>query len=141
MTWLTTAQLLAWLNNRSCAICKGKALYFADPQMPAYCDEHYPYKEFMDEEIDKIERTRRNIKRGGNVMPTTMAFSIKDYRLSANDALLLFNTYGIGLETILLIAHSHNLTVDEIGFNKLLDEQIERSKGMKQCQQNAILKK
>ena len=88
--------------------------------------------------LDKIERTKCSIKRAGSYMPEIMKLGVNDGFLSGKYALALFNTYGITLDIILLIAHSHNISVNEKEFELLLDEQKEISKGMKQCKDESF---
>lgn len=95
--------------------------------------EHRPRKETDNSDIDKVERTKRSIKRGGSWMRDIMKTAIEVGGLSGEGALAIFNTYGVGLDVILLIAHSHGFVVDELRFEYLLDCQKKISKGMKQC--------
>jgi alanyl-tRNA synthetase len=83
--------------------------------------------------MNNIERVKKSIKRAGDLLPMIMGNERDIPRLSGEDVLYIFNTYAIPLETIILIAHSHNLEVDEIRFEKLLEDQEERYKNMKQC--------
>lgn len=80
-----------------------------------------------------IERTKRSIKRAGSHMPHIMNKAVVEGKLSGEDALSLFNTYGIGLDIILLIAHSHGIDVCETRFEYLKQYQEERMKNSKQC--------
>lgn len=53
--------------------------------------------------------------------------------MSGEDALQVFNTFGIPLPIIILIANSHGYSVDEAEFNRLHEIQKERMKNCKQC--------
>jgi alanyl-tRNA synthetase len=84
--------------------------------------------------MDNVKRTKNNLNRAGdwfllNILRDAEAEEI----LNGDDALKIFNTLGMPLETIILIANSHGITVDEEEFNLLLDAQKERSKNMRQC--------
>lgn len=65
----------------------------------------------------------RNIKRAGNILPKVLQRAKQNGAVSGKDALEIFNSYGIGLDVILLIAHSHNLSVNEKEFKILLHKQ------------------
>lgn len=83
--------------------------------------------------IDKIEFTKRNIKRAGNHMTNIMTQARTHQKLGSEEAFSLFNTYGITLDIILLIAHSHGVNVDERGFEILLEKQKEELKSLRRC--------
>ena len=46
MTYLTGNQLLALVKGMKCSHCDKKAQWICSEDLPAYCDEHYPYWEF-----------------------------------------------------------------------------------------------
>ncbi len=48
--------------------------------------------------------------------------------ISATDAFLLYDTYGFPIELTIEYAQEHNLTVDQDGFKKLLEEQKQRAR-------------
>jgi alanyl-tRNA synthetase len=51
----------------------------------------------------------------------------KDF-FSGNDAFLLYDTYGFPLELTQILAHDHNLMINEQEFNESMNEQQKRSK-------------
>jgi len=53
--------------------------------------------------------------------------------LNGKTALEIYNTFGIPLSIIILIANSHGSHVDEIEFNRLLDIQKEEMRKMILC--------
>ncbi len=79
---------------------------------------------------DEIENAYRAFKRGGHFLVSI--FENKT-RLSGEDCLYLFNTYGINTRDVILMGISHNCIIDTEEFSRLLEEQIERSKNMVQC--------
>ena len=85
--------------------------------------------------ISDVERTHKNIKRAGNKFLYDI---FSQYRcchsiLHAEDALKIFNTLGLSLSTIILIANSHFLNVDEQKFLELLENQNEQHKNRRPC--------
>jgi alanyl-tRNA synthetase len=48
--------------------------------------------------------------------------------LSGFDSFKLYDTYGFPVDLTQMLCEQHNLTVDLDGFNKLLEEQKERSR-------------
>ncbi len=87
-------------------------------------------------DYEKIERTKKSLKRAGSnfLASIFIKYESKDLTLSGEDALLIFNTIGQPLEIIIIIASAFMLTVDELGFEKLLNEQKERLKNSRQCE-------
>lgn len=80
--------------------------------------------------LSTVDVMKRRIDRCGNMM--TLVFErIKNPHmfpagvnvLDAVSALLLYNSYGISPDIILLICHSHGVDCDMEGLAKLIDEQ------------------
>lgn len=84
-------------------------------------------------QITSIENMKKRIKRADSYMPSLMKQAVVDGKLSGEFALSIFNTYGITLDVILLIAHSHGIDVNEKEFEFLLEKQKEKHRNMKQC--------
>ena len=82
--------------------------------------------------MDNVERTKKNLKRAGKGFWDDIFCTQYKY-VTAENALLIFNTLAIPLETIILIASSHSMVVDEEGFHKLLEEQKEEHRNCRQC--------
>lgn len=77
-----------------------------------------------DEFLDKIFKPYRNVS----------FFDCKKNLLEGDDALKIFNTIGVTIDYIYLMAISNGLDgIDEKRFNELLNIQKERSKNMKPC--------
>ena len=57
--------------------------------------------------MDNVERTKKNLKRAGEGFWDEIFCTHNKY-VTAESALLIFNTLGIPLETIILISASHN---------------------------------
>lgn len=89
--------------------------------------------------IDKVEQTKRNIKRGGKYLRNIMLDAIREKSLSGENTLAIFNTYGVGLDVIVLIAESHGIEVCEKRFEYLLNKQQDELKNSKQCCNENIL--
>lgn len=45
MSELSIEQFIAFLSKDKCIHCEKKPKWFASPTSPAYCDEHFPYKD------------------------------------------------------------------------------------------------
>ena len=82
---------------------------------------------------DKIERTKRSIRRAGSILANTMKAANQTGVLTGEQAFEIYNSYGVTLDIILLIANSHDLKVEEEEFHKLVEEQHERMKNVRQC--------
>jgi alanyl-tRNA synthetase len=89
-----------------------------------------------------LECLKKRVKRAGdnflvNIFTRCMCSRKKTKILSGEGALLIFNIMGVEIDYIFLMAIANGLEgIDEIEFNRLLDEQKERHKNMKQCGQN-----
>jgi len=81
--------------------------------------------------IDDFERAKKAYFRGGNFLEKV--FDKDEMLLSGEEMMSLFNTYGIPPYELALMCYSHSFDFDKEGFEKLLNEQKERSKNMKQC--------
>lgn len=69
---------------------------------------------------------RQKYFRGGGVLKKLLTKESKV--LSGEDALLIYNTYGIRTEDLNLLALSHGFEIDEESYAKLLMEQEENMK-------------
>lgn len=85
----------------------------------------------MSEILNKLNIGAKAYFRGGNVLKNVLVKSREI--VSGEDALLIFNTYGISPRELNILFLSHGLEIDDDSFCKLLEEQIERSKNTKQC--------
>jgi alanyl-tRNA synthetase len=80
---------------------------------------------------DEVKYARKAFHRGGNFL--VKIFTKPEKFLTSSECLYIFNTYGIKPRDLLLMAVSHGFEIDEEGFCKLLEEQREQFKNMKQC--------
>ncbi len=84
-----------------------------------------------EEILFKLDCGKKTYFRGGNILKNVITKS-KDV-VSGEDALLVFNTYGIDLRLLNLFFMSHGLEIDQEGFFGLLIEQEEKTKKCKLC--------
>ena len=68
-------------------------------------------------------------RRGGNFLIDV--FKKPEKILTPQECMKLKDTYGIRPEDVIKLAISHEFAVDDIGFAKLLDEDLERQKSVK----------
>lgn len=68
---------------------------------------------------------------GGNTFKNVLYKSFGT--VSGEDALLIFNTYGISPRELCIFFLSHGLDMDYDEFCLLLEEQLQKSKKMVQC--------
>jgi len=80
---------------------------------------------------EKIENAFKAIMRAGNFIATV--FEKDEMHLSGEDCMKIFNMYGMGVQEIVFLAYSHRFTLDKAEFLRLLNEQKESSKNMRQC--------
>jgi alanyl-tRNA synthetase len=59
-----------------------------------------------------IEQMKKRLNRGGYVLLNTMRDAIEEGILTGDRALQLFNTYGISIDTIMVVANSHGVEVE-----------------------------
>jgi len=82
----------------------------------------------------EIERFSENLVRGKRILQDYMAKHPSVKTIDGAQAFMLYDTYGFPLEVTKLIALEQNRTVDEVGFEKHMQEQRERSgKKMKEA--------
>ena len=74
--------------------------------------------------LERIESGHRAVKRGGDFLQTI--FNKTTRVLTGDEALRLFNTYGIRIEELVKLIYSHRFTFDEQEFARLLAEQSEK---------------
>jgi alanyl-tRNA synthetase len=67
--------------------------------------------------------------RGGDFLIDV--FKKEDKKLTAEDCMKLKDWYGIRSQDVIKLAISHEFTVDDEGFARLLDEDDERQKSVK----------
>lgn len=79
----------------------------------------------------KLNAGKKSYFRGGNVLKNILSKSKQ--MVSGDDALLVFNTYGIEPRLLNLLFLSHGLDMNEERFVELLLEQEERCKNSKCC--------
>lgn len=80
----------------------------------------------------KLDAGRKAYFRGGSILKKVLQSSY-NHVISGEDALLVFNTYGIDMRLLRLLFLSHGLDIDEERFCELLIEQEERMKNCKPC--------
>ena len=88
----------------------------------------YKKRGIMDDK-HKLLCAEKSYFRGGGIMKRIL--SKPEKYLSGEEILSLFNTYGIGVRELKLLIMSHGCDGDYQEFLKLLDEQRETSKNMK----------
>ena len=99
----------------------------------------YPELELHKERIasvlqSEIERFADNLVRGKKILQDYIAKHDKEKTVDGEHAFMLYDTYGFPLEVTKLIALEHKYSVDEIGFEKRMEEQRARSgKKMKEA--------
>lgn len=82
----------------------------------------------------EIERFSENLIRGKRILQDYMSKNLELKIIDGAQAFMLYDTYGFPLEVTKLIALEQNRTVDEISFEKHMQEQRERSgKKMKEA--------
>jgi len=81
--------------------------------------------------LHKLKCGEKAYFRGGNCMKKVLLRS-KEI-VSSEDALLIFNTYGFPAHLLKILFISHGVDMHDEGFAKLLNEQEERMKNMRQC--------
>ncbi len=85
----------------------------------------------MSEILDKLNIGRKAYFRGGNVLRDVLLRNKET--VSGEDALLIFNTYGISPRELNILFLSHSLEINYDSFIFLLTEQEKRHKNMVQC--------
>ncbi|MBP6892240.1 alanine--tRNA ligase [Candidatus Babeliales bacterium] len=82
----------------------------------------------------EIERFADNLVRGKKILQDYIAKQGKEKTVDGEHAFMLYDTYGFPLEVTKLIAFEHKFSVDEIGFEKRMEQQRARSgKKMKEA--------
>jgi len=85
---------------------------------------------------EQIKGALRHIKRAG-ALADNMFYGKKCNGIkfiTAEEALSLYNTYGIDARMVIFVVDSHGLAIDDLAeFEMLIEEQKERSKNIKQC--------
>lgn len=55
MVWFTIEEFLQWMGEDckliKCSHCDKNASWWADKDSPAYCDEHFPYRDIRKTQI------------------------------------------------------------------------------------------
>ena len=85
---------------------------------------------------EQIRNALRHIRRTGIFAYKLFQkkFLSDDKFITAEEALSLYNTYGIDARMVIFMVDSHGLAIDDLTeFEMLIEEQKERSKNMKQC--------
>jgi alanyl-tRNA synthetase len=85
----------------------------------------------MIEILDRLNDGRKAYFRGGNVLKDVLLRS-KEI-VSGEDALLVFNTYGISSRELNILFFSHGLEIHNESYAKLLEDQEKRMKNCVQC--------
>jgi alanyl-tRNA synthetase len=85
---------------------------------------------------EKIKYALRHIKRCGtlanDIFYEKKCNAVKF--ITANEALTLYNTYGMEIREVMFMVDSHGLAIDDLKeFETLINEQKERIKNSKQC--------
>lgn len=75
----------------------------------------------------EIERFSDNLTRGKRILQDHMSKSDKLKIITGDYAFMLHDTYGFPLEVTKIIALEHSFTVDELGFEKSMEVQRQRS--------------
>lgn len=89
--------------------------------------ELYAQKDFVSKVIKEEELSfLRTISNGMTILNTKFTADVKV--ITGNDAFELSDTYGFPLDLTQLISRENGFTVDEIGFQKALEEQKARSR-------------
>jgi len=80
----------------------------------------------------EVERFMQNLQNGQAILAKYIAHTedLGSTRLSGEHAFKLYDTYGFPLELTKVIAHEHNLTIDEEGFNNEMAKQQSLSKNL-----------
>jgi len=85
---------------------------------------------------EQIKSALRHIRRTG-ALADNMFYEKKcngKKLISAEEALSLYNSYGIDARCVIFMVDSHGLAIDDLTqFEMLIEEQKEISKKMKQC--------
>ncbi len=84
------------------------------------------------DDLEKIKSAYKAFSRGGDFLQRV--FREGKRILSGEDCMYLFNTYAIPPREIILMAISHHFHIEHEEFAKLLGEQREISKNMRQCE-------
>ncbi|MEM8894284.1 MAG: alanine--tRNA ligase, partial [Bacteroidota bacterium] len=93
------------------------------PELMAQAD--FIGKVIMEEEASFLRTLERGLKRIETLMPE---FKSRDHTIDGKSAFELYDTFGFPLDLTALIARENNLTVDEAGFTKEMEQQKSRSK-------------
>lgn len=82
-----------------------------------------------------IDSTLKKIRRGGSILHKVFSDckSKGITSLSGTDALKIMNTYGLDICDIIMIAASHEMTVDHEKLENLLEIEKEEHKNMRPC--------
>ena len=85
----------------------------------------------MTDNLHWIESAYKICLRGGDFIKEV--FQKESKHLEAKDCMKLKDYYGIRSQDVIKLAISHDFTVDNAGFAKLLDQDDLRQKSRKQC--------
>jgi alanyl-tRNA synthetase len=78
-----------------------------------------------------IENAEKRYFRAGNILKTI--FSNPEKFLSAEDCMLLLNSYGVDVSLVVVLALWQGFEYDAEGFQNLLEQQMREYKNMKEC--------
>ena len=85
---------------------------------------------------EQIKGAIRHMRRTGlhSLKLFARKFTDEDKFVTAEEALSLYNTYGIDARSVIFMIDSHGLAIDDLNeFEMLIEQQKERIKNMKQC--------
>jgi len=94
--------------------------------------EAYPELSKAEAQVEKVfaaeeEQFAKTLEKGMSVLESALA-NIKGEQLSGEIAFTLYDTYGFPLDLTADIARERGLSVDEAGYEKLMDQQREQSR-------------
>ena len=92
---------------------------------PRGSGKHKEHYDMLDYE-QQLESGERAFKRAGNTLSKIL--SKEDKHITGEEALLIYNTYGLQPRDVIILFYSHGFTVDSDEFCILLKEQNERRK-------------
>lgn len=81
--------------------------------------------------LDKIQNAHKACWRAGDFLRIILQKDEKN--LTAEECLKIQNSYGFGPKEVAMIALSTGFSIDEEGYARLVDEQVERSKNTVPC--------
>lgn len=92
-------------------------------------DEIVVQKEFITKVIlEEEESFLRTLDKGLKKMDDLLALHQSDKQIPGDEAFELYDTYGFPFDLTKLIASEHGMNVDELGFEKSMEEQKSRSR-------------